>query len=57
MPFESKAQMRYMFATNPAMAKEFAEKTAGIKKLPDRAPNGKYQKRKPVMPKVEPIKS
>lgn len=37
MPFKSKAQARYMFAVHPDIAKEFAEKTASIKKLPERA--------------------
>jgi hypothetical protein len=27
MPFKSKAQQRYMFATNPKVAKEMASKT------------------------------
>jgi hypothetical protein len=35
MPFQSKAQARKLFATNPALAKEFAEKTLSIKKLPE----------------------
>ena len=39
MPFKSKAQMRYLYAKEPAVAKEFASKTksGGIKKLPERA--------------------
>lgn len=28
MPFRSKAQQRYMFATNPKVAKEMASKTS-----------------------------
>ena len=35
MPFKSKAQRRYLFATNPAVAEEFASKTPKGKKLPD----------------------
>jgi len=28
MPFKSKAQQKYMFATNPALAEEMADKTS-----------------------------
>lgn len=35
MPFESKAQARYMFAVKPKLAKEFAAKTLSIQKLPE----------------------
>lgn len=34
MPFKSKAQAKYMFATMPKVAKEFASKTKSIKALP-----------------------
>ena len=37
MPFASKKQMRWMFATKPAMAKEWADKTPNSKGLPLRA--------------------
>lgn len=36
MPFKSKAQARYLFANEPDVAKEFAEKTKDFKKLPER---------------------
>lgn len=36
MPFESKAQARFMFAKHPKMAKEWAAKTPNIKALPNR---------------------
>lgn len=36
MPFKSKSQMRYMFANEPKLAKEFAKKTLNIKKLPNK---------------------
>ena len=36
MPFKSKQQVKYLFAKNPSLAKEFAEKTLSIKKLPDK---------------------
>lgn len=35
MPFKSKAQQKYMFAKHPKIAKEFAEATPNIKKLPE----------------------
>ncbi len=34
MPFASKSQARYLFATHPKVAKEFADKTPSIKALP-----------------------
>lgn len=34
MPFKSRAQQRYLYATHPAVAKEFAAKTKNFKKLP-----------------------
>ena len=43
MPFKSKAQQRYMFASKPEVAKEMADKTtaASYKKLPDKVKNKK----------------
>jgi len=35
MPFKSKAQAKYMFAKHPEIAKEFADATPSIKKLPE----------------------
>ncbi len=35
MPFKSKAQVKFMFAVKPELAKEFAKKTLNIKKLPE----------------------
>lgn len=35
MPFQSKAQMRMMFAQHPKMAKEWAKETPNIKSLPE----------------------
>jgi len=43
MPFQSKAQARFLFAKDPKLAKEFAEKTKNIKTLPEK---------KPVKPKI-----
>lgn len=37
MPFASKAQVRYLFATEPKVAKEFAAKTPNMKSLPEKA--------------------
>jgi hypothetical protein len=42
MPFKSKAQARYMFAKKPELAKEFADATPNMKKLPN-----KVKKKKP----------
>lgn len=36
MPFVSKAQQKFMFARKPKLAREFAEKTLSIKKLPEK---------------------
>jgi hypothetical protein len=36
MPFKSKAQQRFMFATHPKMAKRWAKETKNIRKLPDK---------------------
>jgi hypothetical protein len=35
MPFKSKAQAKFMFANHPTIAKEFADATPDIKKLPE----------------------
>lgn len=50
MPLKSKAQMRYLFAKKPEIAKEFADATPNIKKLPEHVKNsqskkGKYNER------------
>lgn len=36
MPFQSKAQQRWMFAKHPKMAKRWAHETPDIKSLPER---------------------
>lgn len=41
MPFESKAQAKYMFAVKPDLAKEFAAKTKSIAALPEHVKNKK----------------
>lgn len=38
MPFKSKAQQKYMFATMPKTAKKWAKETKNIKLLPKKAP-------------------
>lgn len=40
MPFKSKAQQRFMFATMPKTAKKWAKKTPSMKRLPARAKKG-----------------
>lgn len=48
MPFQSKAQMRYLFAKKPEVAKEFSEKTSNAKKLPEhKKPNAYKAMKKP----------
>lgn len=37
MPFKSKAQQKFMFATMPKTAKRWADKTKNIKSLPKKA--------------------
>lgn len=41
MPFKSKAQARYMFAKEPEIAREFADKTKNIKALPEKVKKNK----------------
>ena len=36
MPFKSKSQQRWMYATNSKMAKRWAKHTSDIKDLPDK---------------------
>lgn len=47
MPFTSKAQIGFMFAKHPKLAKEFAKKTVDMKNLPEH--KGKKQMPKPMM--------
>jgi len=35
MPFKSRSQVKFMFATHPKIAKEFAKHTKSMKKLPE----------------------
>lgn len=44
MPFKSKAQMRWMFATKPKMAKRWAKETSNEKKLPEKVSPWKNMK-------------
>jgi hypothetical protein len=44
MPFQSKAQQRWMFANHPDMAKEWAEKT-DFSKLPDKKMETRHRHR------------
>lgn len=46
MPFKSKAQMGYMFVHHPELAKEFAEKTVNMKKLPKHVEKKKKKEEK-----------
>lgn len=46
MPFKSKAQMRYMWSQHPEMAKEWAEHTPSIQKLPEKKKKRKKPKKR-----------
>lgn len=46
MPFKSKAQARFMFAKKPKLAKEFADETKSIKKLPNKVKKTKAKKKR-----------
>jgi hypothetical protein len=46
MPFKSKAQARYLFAKEPEIAQEFADKTKSIKSLPNKVSKNKRRKKK-----------
>lgn len=45
-PFKSKAQQRFMFATMPEKAKEWAHETTNIKGLPEKLWKRKQKKLK-----------
>lgn len=47
MPFKSKAQARFMFSQHPKIAKEFAQATPNMKKLPPRVVQGHSYKMRP----------
>lgn len=53
MPFDSKAQMRYLYATEPAIAKRFTEEMkrqhASFKALPEKVGTGKMKKKRKMM--------
>ncbi len=48
MPFKSKAQVGYMFANHPKIAKEFAAHTPSIKKLPQHVKTNRNSLKKSV---------
>ena len=50
MPFKSKAQMRWMFANKPGMAKEWAHETPSVKRLPQRV--DRHQVRREVLKRM-----
>jgi hypothetical protein len=45
MPFKSKAQERFMYATMPRTAKKWAKKASSTKRLPERVAKKKGGKR------------
>lgn len=44
MPFESKKQMRWMYANHPEMAKRWSKHTKNIKNLPEKKDNSEEKK-------------
>ena len=46
MPFKSKAQMRYMYANHPDIAKRWEDKYGISKKLPQHVTKKKTKKKK-----------
>ena len=50
MPFQSKAQQRYMFANMPATADRWAHETPDIKGLPQHKKQEPKKKRRRVIP-------
>lgn len=44
-PLKSRAQQRFLFAKKPKLAKEFAEETPDIKKLPEKVKKRKRKKK------------
>jgi hypothetical protein len=53
MPFKSKAQQRWMFATNPEKAREWADETKDIKSLPEKKNPQVNPKRKNLPPMTD----
>jgi hypothetical protein len=53
MPLESKAQMRYLFATNPKLAKRYVKKTSKkkLKNLPEKKSPSKFKMKSPSFKK------
>jgi hypothetical protein len=41
-----------LMTVEPGVQKDFVKKTLSIKKIPGRAPSGKYQKPRPVTPRT-----
>ena len=46
MPFKSESQRKFLYATNPKVAKEFEKATPKGKKLPRKVKNVRSSKRK-----------
>ncbi len=45
MPFKSKAQQRYLYAKEPAVAEKFSKETKDFKSLPERKTQAKRKMR------------
>lgn len=51
MPFVSRSQRKWMYATNPEMAARWQKETGSGKRLPEHAPKGRPHKKAPIPPK------
>lgn len=46
MPFQSKAQMRFLYAKHPEIAKRWADETPSVEKLPPKKESKEDKKEK-----------
>ena len=53
MPFKSEAQRRYLYATDPKMAKRWEKKTPRNAKLPERATKKRRRRNSSIMSALE----
>ena len=55
MPFQSKAQMRVLYATNPKLAKKYSKKTSKkqMKNLPEKKSPKKFRVMNPLLKKLQ----
>jgi hypothetical protein len=53
MPFKSEAQRRYLYATDPKMAKRWEKETPRNAKLPERATKKRRRRNSSIMAALE----